>query len=539
MFTPSDKVDKASINLEQEDARLRKLGVRRELKREFTKFSTLSFALGILGCSASIASTFNTPLLLGGPGTAIWAWFLGSFGCMAIAASVAELVSAYPTAGGIYTSTAFVVPSKYRRSTTFVAAWMTVVGQLATPASVTFALSQMIFAAVTIGTDGTFTASTGQVLGLYVGLNFALGILNSLPTKTLHRIASFYVYVNLFTTLAVIIAIPAAGRGNLASHKFVWNTVEDGSGWGSTGFAFLLGILSVQWTDYDAAAHLSEEVKNAAVATPAAIVSAGLFLTSIFGFFVNVSLCYGVRDLSTLPGPTQLVFAQILWDNLGKRGALALWSFVIILQTITAATCQLACIRSIYAISRDNALPDGRLFAKVWRVTATPVNAVICTVVVECLFGLLSLASLVAINAVFSITAVALDLSYAIPIVAKLYIRLFDTDTEFTPGPFYLGKWGYAVNVYAVVWTLLETGILIMPQVYPVTPATMNYAGPIMGGICGLSWLWYMAFWHRRYYGPGSPEKLGHGSTRSPSLEEAKEKGVAQSMVRAVDGPGV
>ncbi|TFK49035.1 APC amino acid permease [Heliocybe sulcata] len=528
--------ENAFLGVEEEDERLRHLGVRRELRREFTRFSTLSFALGILGCSASIASTFNSPLLLGGPATAVWAWFLGSFGCLAIAASVAELVSAYPTAGGIYTSTAYVVPSKYRRVTTFIAAWLTVVGQLATPASIIFALSQMIFAAVTISTDGAFVASTGQVLGLYVGLNFAIGILNSLPTKALHRMSLFYVYVNLFTTLAVIIAVPAAGKGNLASSKFVWSTVEDGSGWGSSGFAFLLGLLSVQWvmTDYDAAAHLSEEVKNAAVATPAAIISA-VFLTGLFGFFVNVSLCYGIRDFSALPGPTSLAFAQILWDNLGKRGALALWSFVIILQTITAATCQLACIRSIYAISRDNGLPDGRLCARIWRTTKTPVNAVIFTVVVDCLFGLLYLASLVAINAIFSITAVALDVSYAIPIVAKLYIRFFDTDTKFTPGPFFLGKWGYAVNLYAVLWTALETGILIMPQVYPVTADTMNYAGPIMGGVALLSWLWYMLFWHRRYYGPGSQEKGGPESTRVSSLDEKKEAQRAETSVQGVE----
>lgn len=36
-----------------------------------------------------------------------------------------------------------------------------------------------------------------------------------------------------------------------------------------------------------------------------------------------------------------------------------------------------------------------------------------------------------------------------------------------------------------------------MPQVRPVTAQTMNYAGPIMGGVCVLSWLWYMLFWVR------------------------------------------
>ena len=50
----------------------------------------------------------------------------------------------------------------------------------------------MIFAAVTIGTDGAFVASTGQVLGLYVGLTVAIGVLNTLPTKSLHYITSIY-----------------------------------------------------------------------------------------------------------------------------------------------------------------------------------------------------------------------------------------------------------------------------------------------------------------------------------------------------------
>lgn len=55
---------------------------------------------------------------------------------------------------------------------------------------------------------------------------------------------------------------------------------------------------------------IAEETKNAAVAVPAAIVN-GVVLTAILGFFVNVSLCYGIRDLSALPGPTGLVFAQV------------------------------------------------------------------------------------------------------------------------------------------------------------------------------------------------------------------------------------
>ena len=33
--------------------------------------------------------------------------------------------------------------------------------------------------------------------------------------------------------------------------------------------------------------------------------------TAVLGFFLTISLCYGISDLGTLPGPTGLVFAQV------------------------------------------------------------------------------------------------------------------------------------------------------------------------------------------------------------------------------------
>jgi amino acid transporter len=58
----------------------------------------------------------------------------------------------------------------------------------------------------------------------------------------------------------------------------VFVTITDGSGWNSKGFSFFLGYLSVAWTmtDYDATAHLSEELHNPAISGPVAIVQAVL-----------------------------------------------------------------------------------------------------------------------------------------------------------------------------------------------------------------------------------------------------------------------
>lgn len=41
-----------------------------------------------------------------------------------------------------------------------------------------------------------------------------------------------------------------------------------------------------------------------------------VIITAILGFFVNVSLCYGIRDLTALPGATGLAVSQVISPSL-------------------------------------------------------------------------------------------------------------------------------------------------------------------------------------------------------------------------------
>ncbi len=66
------------------------------------------------GLCSSISTTFDSPMLLGGPASVVWCWIIGAIGCCFIAASIAELVSAYPTSGGLYSASCYLVPKKYR-----------------------------------------------------------------------------------------------------------------------------------------------------------------------------------------------------------------------------------------------------------------------------------------------------------------------------------------------------------------------------------------------------------------------------------------
>jgi len=77
-------------------------GYKPVFKREFGYLSTFSFAVSISGLFSTVATTFSYPLYAGGSASAVWCWLISGSGCMCIACSVAELVSAYPTCGGLY-----------------------------------------------------------------------------------------------------------------------------------------------------------------------------------------------------------------------------------------------------------------------------------------------------------------------------------------------------------------------------------------------------------------------------------------------------
>jgi len=132
--------------------------------------------------------------------------------------------------------------------------------------------------------------------------------------------------------------------------------------------------------------------------------------------------------------------------------------------------------------------PDNGYFGHVSKWTRTPLRAVCLTTIFSILPGLLDFASPVAANAIFSLTAMALDISYIIPIALR---RIFQhhPEVQFKPGPFYLGDGllGWAVNLNCIIWTLFVSVIFSLPTYLPVTKNTMNYAAVITGSVVFLS----------------------------------------------------
>ncbi|KAL4066403.1 amino acid/polyamine transporter I [Scleroderma yunnanense] len=507
-----------------DDNKLEALGYKPSFRREFSNLATISFAFSIMGLCSSVATTFNTPLLLGGPASATWCWLLGSCMCFTLGSSIAEIVSAFPTCGGLYTASAQLCPLSHRAVVGWIVGWLNILGQVAGIASTEFGLANMILAAVTIASP-SFEITQEKTVGLFTGLLITHGTLNSVATKHLAFFTRGFVFVNLGTTIIIIIVLLATtprSEMHVASYVFGSQGIINQTGGWNNGIAFLFGLLSVQWTmtDYDATAHISEEVRRAAYAAPSAIFIA-VIGTGILGWILNIILVLCSGKIEDLPGASGSAFLQIMVLRMGTSGALSLWSFVCLTAFFVVQTALQACSRTVYAFSRDHGLPDYGYFGHISRSTQTPLRAIWLTTIVSILPGLLDLASSIAANAIFALTAMALDLSYIIPIFLR---RVYGNhpEVQFKPGPFYMGPGtvGWVANVACISWTLFVFVVFSLPTVLPVTKENMNYAIVITVSVIVLSGLWYILSAHRHYHGPTS--NLGGATGAKPGTYEEK-----------------
>src|SRR4051794_24139208 len=85
-----------------DDAQLQALGHKGELQRNFSLLSMLGLAFAILNSWTALSSSLSLAIPSGGSTSVIWGLLTAGVCNLSLAASLAEFLSAYPTAGGQY-----------------------------------------------------------------------------------------------------------------------------------------------------------------------------------------------------------------------------------------------------------------------------------------------------------------------------------------------------------------------------------------------------------------------------------------------------
>jgi amino acid transporter len=492
--------------MDEDTQRLHQLGYAQELRRGMGSFSNFAISFSIISILTGGITTYYLGMDAGGPLVITTGWFIVGAFVLCVGLGMAEICSAYPTAGGLYYWSAQLA-TKNKAAWSWTCGWFNLVGQVAVTASIDYGLATYVGFLITLY-HANFHATAKWVLVFYAIILAAHGLLNTFRVKLVGMLADISVWWHLIGTLIIVVALFAIPSQH-QSVSFLFHS-ENLTGW--TGpfagvYAFAIGLLLAQYTltGYDASAHMTEETQGAAVEGPKGIVRA-IYVSIIAGFVLNLAMTLALQGGSkeyaavAINGPTAggQVFVNAITGQGGK--------LLVIISMVAMFFCGMASVtansRMIYAFSRDGAVPGHKLWHRLHPNTRSPVNAVWLAVVVAFLLGVPSLYQVggysVAFFAIVSIGTVGLYVAYAIPI----YLRLRAGDS-FRPGPWSLGRWSKPIGWIAVIWVVIITLLFFAPAFWPWnTAADFNWAGPAFVIVMAAVFIWWVVSAHKWFKGP-------------------------------------
>ena len=485
---------------------LAQIGYKQELNRHYSTLQVFGIAFSIMGLLPSIASVLTTGLE-SGPAGLVWGWFLSSIFILSIGISLAFLGSAIPTSGGLYYYTNYYCPDAFRVPLSFMIGCSNSLGLIGGLCSISYGFAVQVLSAVYIQQDGAFEITNAKCYGIFVACVVSNTIICCLATKQAALLQTISIIVNVFLVLLFLIAVPAGKGGDFNSRSFIFSNFENSRDYG-TVWSFALSWMPAIWTigAFDSTIHCSEEAKNAQRAIPVGIIGS-ISACWILGWAICIvcAACIKDGDVSrVLESDTGSAMAQIIYDALGKKWAVAFMSLIAVGQYLMSVSIMIALSRQIWSFARDDGLPVVYNFVKyVNPKIKVPIRATMFAAALGILLGLLVLINGTAgSGALFSLAVASNVLSWGLPV---LLILLPYGRKRFIPGPFYFGSTiSTLINIVSVGWTGYVIVLCMFPDSITVDKNSMNYTVVINVGVWLLALIYYFVWGYRFYTGPKS-----------------------------------
>jgi amino acid permease (GABA permease) len=494
----------APAPLSNDEETLHQLGYAQELRRRMSGFSNFAVSFTIISILSGCLTLYGYGMNTGGPAVIVWGWpFIGIM-VIFVGLSMAEVCSSYPTAGGLYYWSAKLA-RKNGAAWSWFTGWFNFLGQVAVTAGIDFGAAFFLTAFLEL--QWGYTATPGHTILVYAGILLLHGILNQFGVRLvalLNDISVWWHLVGVLVIVGVLTFVPAHHQ----SASTVFTHIVNNTGWHSTFYVILLGLLLAQYTftGYDASAHMTEETHDAAVSGPRGIVMS--IVVSLFaGWILLIGVTFAIQNYAGEVGSsTGVPPAQIFIDAVGVTGGKLLLLIAIGAQLFCGMSSVTANSRMIYAFSRDGALPASAFWHRVNKRTRTPTNAIWLAAAGAFILGLPYLWNPTAYAAVTSIAVIGLYIAYVLP----TFLRLRQ-GASFQRGPWHLGRWSTPVGVIAVSWVVIITVVFMLPTVSPITATNFNYtvvAVLVVIGFAGIYWLVSARHWFTGPRVQGTAEEL-------------------------------
>jgi amino acid transporter len=458
---------------------LSRLGYAQELLRAMGGFSSFALSFSIISVLTGVVTTYDVAIRNGGPAALGLGWPLVSAGTLLVALAMAELASAFPTAGALYHWAALLGGPGWGWFT----AMMNLVGQFAIVAAIDLGCAQQATA--------TLRLPEAVVMPIFTGIVLSHGALNLVSVRLVAWLNDLSATFHVIGVLVLCALLFALGKAHPAGFAFETGFTTRPDGRYALGFiaSLLLGMWT--FTGFDASAHVSEETHDPARRAPMGIVSSVL-VSAVAGYVLVLAITLAIVDVPATAGasfPALFVLRGAIgedWGSVAMGLAIAAMWFCG-LSAVTSAS------RTLYAFARDGGLPFAAAIRGVSHRFKTPHVALAIACAVPLALGLAS-AKLSADQflAVASLATTALYVSYGLPIALGAVARHRGRWKRM--GPWRYGRAGLAIAWAAVAWSLFVLAAFALP-------AGGAYARLLVGIVAALGVV-YAAFVRGRFAGP-------------------------------------
>src|SRR3954449_3495138 len=197
-----------SSHLTDDERMLAKLGYRQDLNRSWSGFSNFAISFSIISILAGCFTNYQAGFNNGGPISISWSWLiLGAF-ILIIGFTMSELVSAYPTSGGIY----YWASKLGGPAAGFFTGWLNLIGLLAVTASVAYGAAT--FFDLTISTissgwaDGSSLTRTYFIFLVILTLAALANIFGGHLMAVINNISVWWHVAGAAIVILILILIP-------------------------------------------------------------------------------------------------------------------------------------------------------------------------------------------------------------------------------------------------------------------------------------------------------------------------------------------
>jgi amino acid transporter len=511
----------------EDEAHLARLGYKQDLHRSWSGFSNFAISFSIISILAGCFTNFGAGFNNGGPISISWSWPILSLFILIIGFTMSELVSAYPTSGGIY----WWASKLGGPAAGFFTGWLNLIGLVAVTAGVSYGCATFID--LTISTwsesfaDGYSLRRVFIIFVIVLALAAVLNIFSSHLMAVMNNVSVWWHVIGASAIVLILIFVPDQHQ----SFNYVFTERFNNTGYfdgqtASLSFWFIVvpfGFLLTQYTitGFDACAHLSEETTSASTGAAKGIWRS-IFYSALGGYILLLCVVFAIPDgpdgNPDNAGVGSGGVAFIFNTALGQDWATLVLFISASAQFFCATSCLTSSSRMTFAFSRDRAVPGWSTWSSL-TAKRVPANAVLGVAVAA---AVITLPALIEINiaapgdpafyypvAFFAVTSVAVSglyLSFAIPI----FLRWKHGD-RFEVGSWNNGakyKW---MNIVAVVEIILVVGFLSLPTVPAGNPFDgstdfswkfVNYSPILTFGAILLLAIWWQASAKKWFTGP-------------------------------------